>query len=68
MTAIVCGMMSMVCYTLLYYIIMPTDIQEKQLNFHVKDAYQTINQSIKSIAQPSLVATIPIGNSMAGYY
>ena len=59
-------MISVALYTLLYYLIMPRDLQTKNLSFFVSQEIETriADGTVKSL--PSLKALVPIGNSKLG--
>ena len=59
-------MMSVALNTTIYYLIMPRDLQTKNLSFFVSQEIETkiTDGSVKSI--PGLKALVPIGNSMLG--
>lgn len=63
-TLAISAFVSIVAYCLIYYVIMPKDIQERSLNFHIHRE-DTANGKHQST---TLISNVLIGSSLAGYF
>lgn len=60
------ALVSIIAYSVVYYVIMPKDIQERSLNFHIHRESDRSNNYAHT-APPSLLSHVKIGSSLAGY-
>eukprot|EP00347_Sterkiella_histriomuscorum_P012816 403367118 len=67
MTLILSLMTGLMLYSFFYYMLMPGDIQQKNLTFYVSSTIdQRVDEHANLISQPQLIALIPIGNQNTG--
>jgi hypothetical protein len=65
-TLIAAAIISTLVYSLIYYFIIPTDLQEKALDFHVSTSMDTSVD--RRVMTQTLSSKVQVGNNMAGYF